>query len=389
MKNRKTGRTVVTTTVGDEPVRAFIPNPLPPFPPLRISSKLQEKINTAHLATGRLNAIGALLPDTALVVYMYVRKEAVLSSQIEGTQSSLTDLLLYESDAMPGAPIDDVRESSNYVAALEHGIRRLHDGFPLSLRLIRELHGILLSKGRGSDKTPGEFRVSQNWIGGTRPDNAIFVPPPPNYIIECMGELEKFFHNQPTHTPSLIKAALAHAQFETIHPFLDGNGRIGRLLITLILCAEKILTEPLLYLSLYFKTHRDRYYELLQLVRARGDWEAWIDFFMSAVAETADQVFQTARRLIDMNNEDKTSISSLGRSAGSALRVHDILMKYPVRSINAAMKETGLSHHTVHTAFLNLGTLGIVREVSGRSRKFLFAHDRFIRILNEGTELNK
>ncbi len=213
-----------------------------------------------------------------MFLYFYVRKEALLSSQIEGTQSSFNDLLLYESDETPGVPLDDVREVSNYVAAMDHGLSRLRGGFPLSLRLIREIHEILLSKGRGSDKGPGEFRRTQNWVGGTRPGTANFVPPPPESLMDCLGALEKFLHNDPVPTPLLIKAALAHVQFETIHPFLDGNGRLGRLLITFLLCAEGALTEPILYLSLYFKTHRSQYYDWLQKVRIDGDWEGWLGF---------------------------------------------------------------------------------------------------------------
>jgi len=232
----------------------------------------------ANRALGRLDGMTLLLPDASLFLYFYVRKEALLSSQIEGTQSSFNDLLLYESDETPGVPLDDVREVSNYVAAMDHGLSRLRGGFPLSLRLIREIHEILLSKGRGSDKGPGEFRRTQNWVGGTRPGTANFVPPPPESLMDCLGALEKFLHNDPVPTPLLIKAALAHVQFETIHPFLDGNGRLGRLLITFLLCAEGALTEPILYLSLYFKTHRSQYYDWLQKVRIDGDWEGWLGF---------------------------------------------------------------------------------------------------------------
>ena len=227
---------------------------------------------------------------------MYVRKEAVLSSMIEGTQSSLSDLLLYEIEQEPGVPLEDVCEVGNYVAALEHGLSRLKEGFPLCLRLIKEIHGVLLAKGRGSGKTPGEFRRSQNWIGGTRPGNAAFVPPPPEQVPDCMGQLELFLHDRPEPTSVLLKAALAHAQFETIHPFLDGNGRLGRLLITLLLCDRKVLWEPVFYPSLYFKTHRRYYYELLDNVRLQGDWEAWLDFFADAVVVSAEQAVETARQ---------------------------------------------------------------------------------------------
>ena len=280
MKRGLTGRYQTMSTVGGEKCKAFIPNPLPPGPPLKFDPDLNELYEKTLLAIGGLSGMSAMLPDTTLLIYNYVRKEAILSSQIEGTQSSFDELLLYESSYAPGAPVDDVREVINYIRAMEHGIKRLRDDrFPLSLRLIREIHSELLSKGRGADKAPGEFRKSQNWIGGDIPGNAIYVPPPHENITDLMGDLEKFLHNQPQKTPALIKAALAHVQFETIHPFLDGNGRLGRLLIALILFNEGVLPAPLLYLSLYFKTHRQRYYELLQKVRLDGDWEEWLKFF--------------------------------------------------------------------------------------------------------------
>jgi Fic family protein len=257
-----------------EPFSAFVPEPLPPTPPILFDAELHELADRANRALGRLDGVATLLPDRALFLYLYVRKEAVLSSQIEGTQSSLSDLLLYESDVAPGVPLADVEEVSSYVAALNHGMARLREGFPVSLRLFREIHAVLLASGRGSEKMPGEFRTSQNWIGGTRPGNARFVPPPAPDVVRCMGDLEKFIHDRGGRTPVLVKAALAHVQFETIHPFLDGNGRLGRLLVTLLLCAEEALSEPLLYLSLYLKQHRDLYFDLLQTVRLEGDWGA-------------------------------------------------------------------------------------------------------------------
>jgi Fic family protein len=245
---------------------------------------------------------------------MYLRKEALLSSQIEGTQSSLSDLLLFEQDELPMVPLDDVQEVSNYVAAMDHGLQRLREGFPLSLRLIREIHEILLAKGRGASKEPGEFRRSQNWIGGTRPGNALFVPPPPDELNRCLGDLETYLHATDVH-PALIRAALAHVQFETIHPFLDGNGRLGRLLITLLLCEAGSLREPVLYLSLYLKTHRQQYYDLLQAVRERGDWETWLAFFLDGVTETATQAVHAARSLITLFDNDRRRITELGRAA--------------------------------------------------------------------------
>ena len=243
-----------------ESVRAFIPVPLPPDPPVDLNG-LQVALEQANQTVGRLDGIASVLPDPSIFLYMYIRKEALLSSQIEGTQSSLSDLLLYEADEAPGVPVNDTREVSNYVAAMDHGLRRLREDFPLSLRLIREIHGILLAEGRGQDKDPGEFRRSQNWIGGTRPGNALFVPPPPHAVHDCLGALETFIHAETPDLPLLVKAALVHVQFETIHPFLDGNGRLGRLLITFMLCERGILREPLLYLSLFFKQNRQTYYE--------------------------------------------------------------------------------------------------------------------------------
>jgi Fic family protein len=306
---------------------------------------------------------------------------------IEGTQSSLSDLLLFELDQEPGVPLDDVREVSNYVAALNHGLSRLAAGFPLSLRLIREIHGVLLAKGRGSSQTPGEFRRSQNWIGGTRPGNAAFVPPPAFEVPECIGKLELFLHDQPEPTPALLKAALAHVQFETIHPFLDGNGRLGRLLITLLLCEQKVLREPMLYLSLYFKTHRRYYYELLGNVRLTGDWEAWLDFFAEAVIVTATQAVETAQQLLDLFNRDRDRISGLGRAAASTLQVHRGLMEHPIATSGRLVEKTGITPVTVNKALRHLVQLGIVRELTARKRNRLFSYAGYVEIMNRGTEL--
>ena len=296
MQRGITGRYEVTG-IGGEQVKAFVPHPLPPNPPLDLSNGRQRLLERATLALGRLDSITLLLPDPNLFLYAYVRREAVLSSQIEGTQSSLADLLLFELEEAPGVPFDDVVEVSNYVAALEHGMKRLREGFPLSNRLIREMHATLLSRGRGDEKSPGEFRRTQNWIGGTRPGNAHFVPPPPSHVEDGMAALERFIHDAGTPYPALVKAALAHVQFETIHPFLDGNGRIGRLLIAFILHHGGVLSKPLLYLSLYLKQHQAEYYRLLDLVRAEGGWEAWLDFFLEGVENTASNAVQTAQRL--------------------------------------------------------------------------------------------
>ena len=382
MKRDKTGYEVVVSTAGEQ-CKAFVPAPLPPDPPLDIAPDLQEKIDRALLALGRLDSVATILPDTSLFLYMFVRKEAVLSSQIEGAQSSLADLLTYEADGVPGVPLDDVQEVSNYVAAMNHGMLRLKEDFPMSLRLIREIHGELLSKGRGSAKTPGEFRRTQNWIGGTRPGNAAFVPPPPERIMECMGDLEKFIHDKPKKTPTLIKAALTHVQYETIHPFLDGNGRVGRLLVTLMLCNEGIIQEPMLYLSLYFKAHRQEYYGLLNKVRKTGDWEKWLAFFMTAIVETADQGVAMARTLAALADENRNKIKTLGKAAPSALRVHQALLQTPVLSVGKASEMTGLWFSSLSTAFKRLEELGIAKEITGGKRNRLFAYDRYIKLLSD------
>ncbi|MDY0268931.1 MAG: Fic family protein [Trichloromonas sp.] len=374
------------STVGEK-ARAFVPAPLPPRPPIDWTPELRGKFDQALLALGRLDSVSTLLTDTSLFLYMYVRKEAVLSSMIEGTQSSLSDLLLFELDQVPGVPLDDVREVSNYVAALDQGLRLLKEGLPLSLRLFREIHGVLLAKGRGNNQTPGEFRRSQNWIGGTRPGNAAFVPPPAEEVPECMSKLELFLHDQPEPTPVLLKAALAHVQFETIHPFLDGNGRLGRLLITLLLCEQRVLRKPMLYLSLYFKTHRQYYYELLGNVRLTGDWEAWLDFFAEAVIVTAGQAVETAQQLLDLSNRDRDKISGLGRAAATTLQVHRALMEHPIATSNSLVEKTGITPATVNKALGHLVQLGIVKELTAQKRNRLFSYAGYIEIMNRGTEL--
>ncbi len=375
-----------TTSTGGENVRAFIPPPLPPTPPLDITPELHDLLEKANRGLGRLDGVARLFSDPALFLYMYVRKEALLSSQIEGTQSSFSDLLLYENKEAPGVPIDDVEEVSNYVAAMNHGLKRLDGGFPLSLRLIREIHKILLSSGRGSAKMPGEFRNSQNWIGGSRPGNASFIPPPPHQVQECMGALEKFLHDDPIKTPLLVKAALAHVQFETIHPFLDGNGRVGRLLITLLMCAEGALVQPLLYLSLYFKQHRDAYYDLLQRVRREGAWEAWLHFFLSGIIDTTEQATRTAQRILELFRADRARVEKLGRAASSALRLHHAFQERVIFSIPRAAKRLALSQPTVTAAIRHLAKLGIVREMTGRRRSKMYAYHAYLKILGEGTE---
>jgi Fic family protein len=374
-----------TTAVGGETVRAYVPVPLPPIPAVDLSG-LQIALELANQTVGRLDGIASVLPDPSLFLYMYIRKEALLSSQIEGTQSSLSDLLLYEAEEAPGVPIDDTREVSNYVAAMNHGLRRLREDFPLSLRLIREIHEILLSRGRGQDKDPGEFRRSQNWIGGTRPGNALFVPPPPHLVMDCLGALESFIHTDTPELPLLVKAALVHVQFETIHPFLDGNGRLGRLLITFLLCERGILREPLLYLSLFFKQNRQTYYEHLQAVRERGEWEAWIEFFLRGVTETARQGIQTAQSLLRLFSNDRGRVEQLGRPAATALRLHQFFQRRGLTTIPAASRHLGLSQPTVTSAIAHLQALGIVRETTGRQRGKIFVYGAFLDLLSEGTD---
>jgi Fic family protein len=376
----------VETAVGGERVRAFLPPPLPPNPRIDIQELLPLLVE-AERAVARLDGISSVLPGTGLFLYMYVRKEALLSSQIEGTQSSLSDLLFFEMDAAPGVPLDDVQEVSNYVKAMTHGLKRLRDDdFPLSVRLLREIHGILLSRGRGADQDAGEFRRSQNWIGGTRPGNAEFVPPPPDHVGSCMSDLERFLHETSSGLPTLIKAGLAHVQFETIHPFLDGNGRLGRLLITLLLCAEGVLRAPLLYLSLYFKTHRQTYYALLQRVREEGAWEEWLEFYLEGVRDTAAQAARTAQRILELFAADRTKIETLGRAASSAVRVHDRIKEDPLLSIPAASSRLKLAQPTVSRAVSQLSRLGVLKEVTGRSRGRVFAYKAYLAILDEGTE---
>lgn len=386
MKRGESGTYDVTVADG-ETVRAFLPRPLPPTPPLEFDGRLQQAMETAVLALGRLDGVSTLLPDKSLFLYSYVRKEAVLSSQIEGTQSSLSDLLLFELDEVPGVPLDDVVEVANYVAALDHGLARLREGFPLSNRLIREIHGVLLSRGRGSGKDPGEFRRSQNWIGGSRPATAAFVPPPHTAVPECMTALERFLHAEDDGLPVLVRAGLSHVQFETIHPFLDGNGRVGRLLITLLLCHAGVLRDPLLYLSLYLKERRPEYYRLLDAVRREGDWEEWLAFLLDGIRLTAAGAVDTAQRLATLFRDDRTKIESKGRRAGSALRVHEAIKARPILSMPEICRTTGLSFPAASSAMELLVDMALARELTGKRRNRLFVYDQYLSILNEGTAL--
>ncbi|MDD5208398.1 MAG: Fic family protein [Elusimicrobiales bacterium] len=339
----------------------------------------------AGRALGRLDSITLHLPNPQILLYTYIRKEAVLSSQIEGTQSSLSDLLLFENNEVPGVPVGDVEEVSNYVTALEYGIKRLKE-LPISLRLIKEIHAILLKGGRGSHKEPGQFRRTQNWIAGSRPGNAKFVPPPPHEVIPALGALEKFIHNEPAQTPTLIKAGLVHAQFESIHPFLDGNGRMGRLLIPFIMIAEGAISSPLLFLSLYFKTRRAEYYEALQRVRTDGDWEGWLAFYLDGIAEVANQASDTAARLVGIFREHSAAIEGLGRSKGTALKVHELFKKHCILSLPLVCKELGVSFPTANKTLGKLQQLGFVKEITGKQRHRVFSYEPYLKILQEGME---
>jgi len=386
MKRTLQGRYLKVATAG-EAFKAFVPAPLPPRPAIDWTPALRGRFDAALVALGRLDAVTDLLPNAALLLYSFVRKEAVLSSMIEGTQSSLADLMLFELDEQPGVPVEDAREVSRYVAALEHGLKRLRGGFPLSLRLMREVHKVLMGRGRGAKLTPGEFRRSQVWIGGTRPGNAVFVPPPANEVDECLKHFERFLHDLPEPTPPLVKAGLAHVQFETIHPFLDGNGRVGRLLIALQLAADGLLREPLLYLSLHFKEHRQTYHELLNAVRLSGDWETWLEFFADAVVAGATQAATSAKRLLELAAADGQRIEGLGRAAASALAIHRVLQRQPIATAASLAAATGFTPATVNKALAHLTRAGVVAELTRKQRGRVFSYARYVDILNEGMAL--
>lgn len=377
MRRSAPGRYVTVSTAG-EPFQAFVPAPLPPEPPVVWSAALRRRFDAALVALGRLDAVTALLPNAALLLYSFVRKEAVLSSQIEGTQSSIADLLLYEIDEQPGVPVEDVREVSRCVAALERGLEKFRGGLPISMRLLAEMHEALMSHPGGDGKAPGEVRRSQVWIGGTRPGNAVFVPPPAAALPDCLALLERFLNDDPEPVPPLLKAALVHVQFETIHPFLDGNGRIGRLLIVLQLVADGVLREPMLYPSLYFKTHRALYYELLNEVRLRGDWERWLDFFAEGIEVSATQAVATANALLALVNADRDRIVGLGRAAASALEVHRALQRQPITTSAALVKATRLTPATVNKSLAHLEHIGVVGEVTNRKRGRVFSYLKYV-----------
>jgi len=374
----------IPSIAGGVTCQAFVPAPLPPNPPLDLTGKLQTRINQAMLALGRLDAISTLLPDANLFLYSYVRKEAVMSSQIEGTQSSLSDLMIYEMEAQPGVPMDDVQEVSCYVTALNLGVELIREGYPITFRFITQLHEALLTSGRGISKAPGEFRKNQVWLGGHRADEATFVPAPANQLADCWAELERFLNDVPEQTDPLIKAALAHVQFETIHPFMDGNGRLGRLMIPLIFVQAGVLQEPLLYLSVFFKKHRQTYYERLQQVRLSGDWESWLLFFVDAVAESATQAVQTAQQLNQLRAEDKLRVQALGRISGSASQIIDALFETPIASVSKLVEKTSLTPATINKALAAMeAELSIVQEITGQKRNRVYVYSAYITILNQ------
>ncbi len=372
------GNWVEESTIGN--VKAYLPPSLPPSPPIDLG-KLTLKLERASHAIGQLDGMTDILPDTPFYLQIFSRREAVLSSQIEGTQSSLSDLFLFEAEGTPNVPADDIREVSNYVKALFHGLSRIKNGFPLCQRLMREMHEILLSSGRGSTKQPGEFRRSQNWIGGSNPENAQYIPPPPMYIPDLMSRLEKFINLNHSDIPILVKAGLVHVQFECIHPFLDGNGRLGRLLISLILCESNVLREPILYLSSFFMTHRSKYYELLQQIHTHADWESWLEFFLDGVYETSRRATTTANKVLKLFEKDRSRIKELGRPASSALRVHGAFQERPIHTVSSVATHAGISTPTVSKSIQHLINLRILKETTGKHRYRLFMYDKYMDIL--------
>ena len=380
--NKRLGTYVVQKN-SIEAFKAFIPQALPPDPALDLQ-RLLPRLDEATRAVAALNSVASAIPNMALFLYMYVRKEALLSSQIEGTTSSFADLMLFESDQACDVALEDVEEVSNYVKAVQYALSRMKDGFPLCLRLLRETHEVLLAGTRGKTKLPGEFRRSQNWIGGARPGTARFVPPPPEQMIECLTDFEKFLHD--TSLPVLIKAGLAHVQFETIHPFLDGNGRLGRLLIILLLCSDEVLSEPVLYLSLYLKQNRREYYDRLQDVRLKGDWEGWLEFFLDGVSVSARQALATIKEVNELFSKDRVVLESLGRARFSCIQVFEFLQKLPQVSAGLLSRELRLSLPAVRGAIVHLQALGILHEITQKRRDKVYVYRQYLDLLSAGAE---
>ena len=363
---------------------AFIPKALPPEPPIRISGDFQRLLSQADRALGRLDGSIQTLPNPDLFVFMYVRKEAVLSSQIEGTQSSLQDLLAAESNILTADQPRDVDEVVNYVQAMNHGLRRLNE-IPLSVRLIREIHEQLLQGVRGSHLTPGELRRSQNWIGpqGCTLQDALFVPPPPKDAANALGNLEHFLHN-PGDLPALVQIGLAHAQFETIHPFLDGNGRVGRLLITFFLCEQEILQQPVLYLSHYFKQYRSEYYDRLQAVRDWDDWEGWLEFFVQGVLSVSREATETARQIIALKEDHRQRITEgLGRAAGNGHRILEYLYERPILDVAKIEQLLDVTYAGANSLVSRLTDMGLLQEITGQRRNRVFRYAPYLNLFSE------
>jgi len=363
--------------------RAFIPKRLPPDPPLVIDQELWTVLSAADRALGRLDGATEVLPNPDLFVAMYARREAVLSSQIEGTQASLVDVLEYEADAARKRLPGDVAEVVNYVAAMNHGLRRL-ESLPVSLRLIREIHQELLANVRGGQRSPGEFRTNQNWIGppGCTLNQAAFVPPPPHEMMAALSDLEAFLHTD-ADLPVLVNVGLVHAQFETIHPFVDGNGRVGRLLITFLLCQRGILRQPLLYLSLYFTRHKLDYYDRLMAIRDQGDWEGWLKFLLRGVAEVANQATDTARSILQLREEHRQLVSEQVRGSANGLRLLDLLYQRPVVTVALIASELAVSNPTANNLVDQFQAAGLLTEVTGRQRNRLFRYDGYLYLFED------
>lgn len=383
MRNKKRVGEYVLKKLSGESYKAYIPSNLPPVPAIELGGLLR-LLEKATQALAELSVVTKSIPNTSLFIYMYVRKEALLSSQIEGTQSSFSDLMLFESHQKPNVSVDDVEEVSNYVRAINYGLEKLRDGFPLSLRLLCEIHKILLSGNRGEKRFPGEFRATQNWIGGTRPGNALFVPPPPDKLMDCLSNFEKFINSEDF--PILVQTAIAHVQFETIHPFLDGNGRLGRLLIMLMLFNKDVLSEPVLYISLYLKQNRNTYYNLLQEVRTYGNWETWIEFFLTGVYKTARQALSTTEKINELFLHDSVQVNVVGRARITCTKILEYMRKLPQVTVPLLTKEFKMSAPAIRNSLNLMVELGILHEISGKERDKLYIYKRYLKILEEGAK---
>jgi Fic family protein len=388
VSSRKTGMHE-RVTVGGEEVRAFVPKPLPPAGPrLALGEPLMARLRAAEQALVRLELAGEMVPSVDWFIYAFVRKEAVVSSQIEGTQATLVDLLTFEAQEESAPPGADVEEICNYLDALAYARAELAKpkGLPLSMRLLNEAHRRLMHGVRGSDKQPGAVRQTQNWIGGTRPGNAAFVPPPPHALRDALSAFEKYIHGN-DRLPPLVRAGLLHVQFETIHPYLDGNGRIGRLLVALLLEHWKLLTKPLLYLSLFFKRHRDEYYRRLGAVRSSGDWEGWLDYFLDGVATIADEAVASARELFALVANDRARVLERAGTSVAAVRLFELLPRHPIVSVAHAIRQLGVTKPTAGRAIEALEGAGVLAELTGRRRDRSWAYQSYLDRLSTGTEL--